>query len=120
MAASRPLVYNAFIYDTTQPAHPILQTSAQVNLFGAKLGQIRRPSNLAMGGDFTIMFPEHYTVGTSPNHVRLTKIHSEGDGYDLNLAFADGHVRGTHMRAPTRLEPRQHLVNEDYELVKNR
>jgi prepilin-type N-terminal cleavage/methylation domain-containing protein/prepilin-type processing-associated H-X9-DG protein len=113
-------IYNAFVYDTSQPAHPILQTQARANLFGAKLGQINRPSSLAMGGDFTIMYPEYYTMGGAPNHIRFTQIHSEGDGYELNMAFSDGHVRRTHMRSPTRLEPRQHLLNEDYELINNR
>lgn len=113
-------LYNAFLYDASQPAHPTLAVNARVNLYNANLSQIYRPSRLAMGGDFTIVFPEYYTIGSSPVHFRHTQIHSERDGYNLNIGFADGHVKSAVMRAPTARAPTQHLANEDYELVNAR
>jgi len=52
-------LYNAFLYDNTQPVNPTLRVNARVNLFNANLSQIYRPSRLALGGDFTIVFAEY-------------------------------------------------------------
>jgi prepilin-type N-terminal cleavage/methylation domain-containing protein len=79
-------------------------------LWKKRLEEIKDPSRLATAGDITILYAELFTFppATWLGYQQMHDLKTQ----ELNLLFADSHVKATVMRpAP------EHLVNEDYRLV---
>lgn len=106
-------LYNAFTYNAVSGTFiSKLSVTGNRNLFDANMASIKKPSLLALGGDYTILYAEYSTIGSFPNHFRYTQMHSKDDGYELNMAFSDGHVKSTVVR-----DQPDNLSNESYTLV---
>lgn len=110
-------LYNSFIYNgVSGQAIPKLGVTGTRNLFDANMSQIYKPSLMALGGDFTIIYAEYFTIGSFPAHFKETQIHAEDDAQTLSMAFVDGHVKQVTMREPGTLG-NEHLVNDEYAVI---
>ena len=101
-----------FYWDGYGPLPGGCGDAGRVVLWQASVGQIRHPSRLAMGGDFTIFYPEYFQFRGGLDGFFYTQMHSVDDAYDLNMLFVDGHVAQTTMH-----DPPEHIMNRDYELL---
>ena len=105
-------VYQSHLYWGGYPSLPGTDDHGRQVLWGTSVAQIRHPSRLAMGGDFTIFYPEYFQFRGGLKWMRNSQIHSEEDDQDLNMLFVDGHVVQTTMQ-----DPPDHIMNRGYELL---
>ena len=104
-------VYQSHLYWRPASRLPDGEDVGRVVLWEASVGNIRHPSRLAMAGDFTILYPEFYTVQRWIDWMLHSQVHSRED-YDLNILFVDGHVTETEIQ-----EQPDHVMNREYELL---